>query len=233
MKTCPICKANYNDESLNFCLNDGATLSVIPDEQVTKVILPTRVTNQSTFQNAAPISYNVPSAPAKSNKTAFIATALALLLLLFIGGVIAALILIPRDAGKTDSELITPSPTPKDDSTELKEKIANLERQIQNQKISPSPTPYSTFTPTSTQTPLDRGGKATARVAQSNDGFLSLRTEPSVRTGTQLVKIPSGSTVELEDCQPNYQTIDGRRGRWCMISYAGETGWAFDAWLIY
>jgi hypothetical protein len=39
---------------------------------------------------------------------------------------------------------------------------------------------------------------------------------------------PTGGKNSLQE-----KMIDGRRGRWCLISYAGEVGWAFDVWLIY
>jgi hypothetical protein len=265
MKQCPLCKARYTDDSLSFCLNDGAALFALPDEQLTQARSPAAAAVGSGNQmrgnfeppggvpKTEPFALNLPpaSTAARSNngKTAFIVAGLGLLLLLFVGGIVAALVLIPRgETGKTETSLKSPSPPPvspaKNDSDELKQKIADLERRLEEQKKSAqtplttnnnsTPAASSSVTQSQRQQPsLNQSGKAVARVAQSNDGFLSLRTEPSVRSGAQLVKIPSGSVVELEDCQTGYQTIDGRRGRWCMISYNGRTGWAFDGWLIY
>lgn len=237
MKQCPLCKAVYTDDSLSFCLNDGAALLAAADEQVTQVIPPARTTAHADFKpnvpNAAPISYNQSAPPRQNSKTAFVLAALVALLLLIVIGGIAAFFLIPRDERNSDLKTPTPAPSPrgKDDTDEQKEKIANLERQLQDLKKSPKPsvTPAISNSPA----PLNRSGKATARVKQASDGFLAMRSEPSAETGYQILKMPSGATVELEDCQPSYQTIAGRRGRWCMVSYAGETGWAFDGWLDY
>ena len=134
-----------------------------------------------------------------------------------------------EDISNNSKPIETPAATRENQNTELKEKLADLEKQIQDQKTQKKTSNTQPF-PSPTQ---NNPAAPIARVAPSNDGFLSLRTEPSVKTGTQLVKIPSGATVYLENCEKNYTTIDGRRGRWCMISYAGEIGWAFDAWLIY
>lgn len=231
MKSCPVCKANFNDDNLNFCLNDGATLFSVPDEVETRVIPRARNTNEPTLPNINPVLYNQ-TAPSSSNKAVFLlVSVLALILLAAIGGIAAYFLIKPAE---TVSNTKT-TPTPKDEDEELKEKIANLEKQLQDQKKTPAPTstPIDTTTPIKTPTQLNESGKVTARVAQSGDGFLALRTEPNVDTGTRLVKIPSGAIVELEDCQKNYQTISGRRGRWCMVSYNGRVGWVFDAWLIY
>lgn len=229
---------------MSFCLNDGSALLALADEQLTQIRPSFGTSNTSPINAAQPtapdanqFSYNAPASATQSRrsggKTAFVAISVAALLVLLIGGIVAALILVPRGSGSGNVNTGTlKSPTPKDDDDELKEKIANLERKLQDRdKKSPTPT---SATPDATATPTTRSsGTVTARVAQSNDGFLSLRTEPSVRTGTQLVRIPSGATVELNDCQTNYQTIDNRRGRWCMVTYDGEIGWVFDAWLIY
>jgi hypothetical protein len=232
MKQCPVCKAAYADDSLSFCLNDGATLLAVPDEQATQVISPVKSTVAADFKSyipsAAPVLHNQPAAPPRQNsKTAFVVAALAALLLLIVVGGIAAFILVPRDERNSDLK----TPTPKRETDEQKEKIASLERQIQDLKKSPKPSaaPLSSNSPA----PPTRSGKATARVKQASDGFLALRSEPSAETGYQILKMPSGATVELEDCRQSYQTIAGRRGRWCMVSYAGETGWAFDGWLDY
>ena len=171
----------------------------------------------------------MPMPTRQSSKTAFLAAALVALLLLIVIGAVAAFLLVPRrENGNSISGAATP--TPKDDRQN--EKIANLERQIQDLKKSPKP---SAATPSASNSPapLNPSGKATARVKPASDGFLAMRSAPNAETGYQILKIPSGATVELEDCQQSYQTIAGRRGRWCMVSFAGETGWAFDGWLDY
>lgn len=39
MKICPVCNQKYTDESLNFCLNDGTTLTTSGDEPPPTVIM--------------------------------------------------------------------------------------------------------------------------------------------------------------------------------------------------
>jgi len=184
---------------------------------------------QKNTSKVAPIE-NQP--PRQKSKTAFIIAALGFLFLLIACCAVAAFFLVPRDNGKTDNTVVTPtqSPTPtqNNDSDELKKKVANLEKQLADQKKTPTPAPSPINSPTPNST-----GIATARVGPTNDGFLSLRTEPSAKTGAQLVKIPSGAIVQLEDCQKTYTVADSHRGRWCMVSYNDQTGWVFDAWLIY
>lgn len=46
MKICPVCSQTYTDESLNFCLNDGATLNNANDDPPPTIFMdPPRTTN--------------------------------------------------------------------------------------------------------------------------------------------------------------------------------------------
>lgn len=48
MKTCPLCKQTYNDDDLNFCLNDGSTLVKVNDDPPPTVFMnQARTTNQN------------------------------------------------------------------------------------------------------------------------------------------------------------------------------------------
>lgn len=48
MKTCPVCKENYTDDDLNFCLNDGRTLVKVNDDPPPTVFMnQARTTNQN------------------------------------------------------------------------------------------------------------------------------------------------------------------------------------------
>jgi len=44
-KICPVCKRTYDDETLNFCLDDGSILSVPDDPEKTQQIFPPPVTD--------------------------------------------------------------------------------------------------------------------------------------------------------------------------------------------
>lgn len=243
MKQCPICRTTYTDETLIYCLADGGTLfSVNEAEQ------PTLISNQrnpmqvNIPQNTAPNTFAPNTAsqtPQKSSVLPFVIIAFLLLLLLGAVGVGALIYFNPF--GKDTANVSNTNANSKNNSaanssvnnqnSEMEEKLANLEKKLQeqqNQKKTANTQPF----PANVK-PSSDPGRPTASVKPTGDGFLSLRTEPSVKTGTQLVKIPSGSTVNLENCEKNYVTVDGRRGRWCMVTYGGQTGWVFDAFLNY
>jgi cytoskeletal protein RodZ len=254
MKQCPVCKTTYTDESLRFCLADGAALFSLSETEEPTHISPKRNPLQVNIpQNAAtqklPPTQAAQNQPKNRSVLPFIIAAILSLMLLGIIGVAALIVINPfggteksvvsNDSNVSNSSIrsnnqktsaANSSRSPENQTNELEEKLADLQKQLEDQKNQKKTSNTPPFPATPEQ---NNPATPTARVAQSNDGFLSLRTEPSVKTGTQLVKIPSGATVELHDCQREYQTIDGRRGRWCMISFEGEMGWAFDAWLIY
>ena len=58
MKKCPICNQTYTDESLNFCLNDGGTLTKLSDDAPPTVFMnEVRPTNPSNWSSTnAPFS---------------------------------------------------------------------------------------------------------------------------------------------------------------------------------
>lgn len=48
MKTCPLCKQTYDDDNLNFCLNDGGILTKVNDDATPTVFMnQARTTNQN------------------------------------------------------------------------------------------------------------------------------------------------------------------------------------------
>src|SRR5207248_682972 len=146
--------------------------------------------------------------PAPSGRGGGLKIALAvgglLLLFLVVAGGAGALYYFNRD-GKTvaNNGSSTPSPTgspvptisaspsPKDDTADLKNQIANLEKMINEQKNQNRPANSSTTAPT----PAKMG--TTARVNSPGDGFLALRSFPSSQVGTRITTIPHGSTVSV------------------------------------
>lgn len=64
------------------------------------------------------------------------------------------------------------------------------------------------------------------------DGFLALRSEPSVGSGERLVKIPHGAQLSLGECLAP-TTVGRSYGSWCAARYAGVDGWAFNAFVTY
>ena len=236
MKQCPACKTNYTDETLKFCLADGANLISVPEAEKTIAM---SFVNEPMQINVPPDSAPTVFPPAVSNQptgkgvSPIIVAVLGLsLLLAVIGfvGFIAYIWLKPTD----DKNLITTNsstpitsqkPTPDSDNNELKEKIANLEKQVADQRNQKNKTSTGTF-----PTPPKSGG--TARVNSPGDGFLALRSEPNSETGSRIAKIPHGATVTVLGC-PKSSNIGKMSGCWCQVIYNGQTGWAFDAFMIF
>lgn len=244
MKQCPVCKTTYTDETLVFCLADGGALfSVNDSEQPTQISYGRNPLQVNVPQKTAPNTFapnTVQQIPQKRSVLPFVIIAFLVVLLLGVIGVGAVLFFNPfgKDTAavltNTNANVKSNSATnsnTNNQTNELQEKLANLEKKLQEQQNQRKTTNTQTI-PTMPKAPTDPG-RPTASVKPTSDGFLSLRTEPSVKTGTQLVKIPSGSTVNLENCEKNYVTIDSRRGRWCMVTYNNQTGWVFDAFLNY
>jgi hypothetical protein len=246
MKQCPVCKNTYTDDSLQFCLADGAALfspSIASEvtQQFPGGTSPIRVNiGQETSPTVVrPTVLPTTPEPIKKRGNGIVIGLLAAILILVIfgsAGVIGWLLL--KDQGKddvaintsrtpADTNSLTKTPTP-EDTENLKEKIANLERQIkeQNKKTNNVPTINNPLTNTAPPT----SNKVTARVNSPNDGFLALRTEPSAETGERILQIPHGATVTVQGCLPKGP---GKKARWCRVDYNGNVGWAYDGFLIY
>lgn len=104
----------------------------------------------------------------------------------------------------------------------------------------PAPTAAAPAAPApSGATPPPPGAAAAPAAASSSrryanspgDGFLALRSDPSVSSGSRLVQIPHGAPVDIGGCDGPSATIGGRSGRWCRASYDGRSGYVFDAFL--
>lgn len=142
-----------------------------------------------------------------------------------------ALIYFNRDArtantnSASNAPAKTASPTP-DKTDELRDQIANLEKQIKDQKKSTQ----------ASNSPLKMPDQQTSQtIAKANspsDGFLALRSLPSSETGDRIAKIPHGASVSIGACGPVIKPVS-RSGRWCQASYNGISGWVFDAYLSY
>lgn len=248
MKKCPVCKSTYTDDSLSFCLNDGAAL--IAPSTSSEVTQQMSLGANPTFENNPPIRVNIePETPTqfsvprnttqveRKGNLLLVFTIIGLLCVIGIGAAaLAYFAFIKPDNSITGNSSPTPNvkvtATPvvnnsSDDTQALKEKLEKLEKQLNDQKNSKT-NPSVPFVPTTppTQTAVS------ARVNSPGDGFLALRSAPSAQNGYQILKIPHGATVSVIACQGS-KTIGNRTGRWCRVNYAGQEGWSFDAFLIY
>jgi hypothetical protein len=258
MKQCPACKTTYTDESLRYCLADGATLSDLAGEQAT--VANQRVDSEATGfvpPRGDRLRVEIPSDSSRSVPPNFASTQVAhrgssgimvKVLLAVLGVVVLGLIAIaavaliylyskaPDRASVTNSsfnkETRTPAPAPTplptaDDTNELREQIANLEKKLNEQRTSNKPMDVPLSLPNQPASTT-----STARVNSPGDGFLALRTFPSSDVGTRILAIPHGATITVGGCL-SATRIGNKTGRWCRASYRGYSGWVFDAFLIY
>jgi hypothetical protein len=235
MKQCPNCQTTYTDDALRFCLADGTALVPAPNEAETVRIPfnknPVRV---DVPPDSAPTVFTLPpvsSAQPKSKGAGLIIAGVLSVFLLFllIGGVTAFLLLRANDDKKAivaASPVALPTAAPVDETVALKEKLANLEKQVRDQgNRKPPASPPETFSP-------PKQSPTTARANSPRDGFLALRSEPNSETGARIAKIPHGATITVVGC-PQPSNIGKIKGRWCQVIYNGQAGWAFDAFMIF
>ena len=235
MKQCPSCRTTYTDETLSFCLADGTPLIDLAEEAT--VIRPTGG-NQMRVEiphEMPPTNYaSAPIQPEQASNTKKILLVVGLLgtmIMIAIAGA-AALIYFNKDsrtaentAVKANTNSSSPKPSP-DQSNELRDQIANLEKRLDEQKkagqsanIKLTPPNLSTMT-------------TSAQANSPSDGFLALRSLPNSESGERIAKIPHGATVMIGACGPVIKPVN-RSGRWCQAGYNGQTGWVFDAYLSY
>lgn len=251
MKQCPNCKTVYTDDSLRFCLTDGASLISAAGGDAETV--------QMSSEKAAPLRINVPPDSAPTVFTAppnvqnfptahnqpvkkgfgLIVAGLLGILLLAGGGLAAAYFLLARPSDNKNADVkaavsptttaaptVLPSVAPTADETaKLKEEMANLKKQLENQK---NQKPNQLAAP---PLPPSQNGR-TARANSPNDGFLALRSEPNSETGYRIAKIPHGASLTVLGC-PKASNIGKMPGRWCQVDYNGQSGWAFDAFIAF
>ena len=243
MKQCPNCKTTYTDESLRFCLADGANLISLSEEAPPTVQMsfnkdPMRV---DIPPDSAPTVFALPgsqpSKPAKKSVLPIIIGVVGFLLLLVIGG-IAAFILLRSNSDKKAGVVVSSTPfvattasptattsTTNDETARLKEEMANLQKQLEQQKNQPKTTQNDPIsTPKQTVN--------TARANSPRDGFLALRSEPNSETGYRIAKVPHGATLTVLGC-PKPSNVGKMEGRWCQVVYNGQAGWAFDAFMTF
>lgn len=239
MKQCPSCRSTYTDETLRYCLADGTTLTDSSEEQTIvntarSISAETEVLHrgeQLRVEIPSNSRESVPSMPAgpPTNSAAFLKILLVIavlgILVLAVAGV-AGLIYYNSSSGGTianNARSVTETPTP-DQTGELRDQIANLERRIREQRNTKVPANTSATT-------TDRNTRI-ARVNSPGDGFLALRTLPNSESGERIAKIPHGAEISIGYCGPVVTPVR-RSGRWCQATYNGSSGWVFDAYLIY
>jgi len=90
----------------------------------------------------------------------------------------------------------------------------------------PAPPP-----PSPTLPPVRQLANSAVTVDSPRDGYLALKEGPCITPCRTLIKIPHGARIDLGTCRENVEVADRRRGHWCYTSYAGYSGWVFDAFV--
>lgn len=235
MKQCPSCRTTYTDDTLTYCLSDGTRLVDVADEEPT-VVRDRKGDSGGVDASLASGSHGQRTSehlPSRSSHwikiaAAVIVAGIAVLAILGVGGAILYYQLGPGPQRPTPTPTIPTPPataTPDREKERLRDEIANIRKRLDEaNKNSGNGT---------SETDDERGSPITATVNSPNDGFLALRSQPDSEHGERIAKIPDGAEIEILRCSASSVTIAGRSGRWCYVSYGGQTGWVFDAWLDY
>jgi hypothetical protein len=234
MKKCSNCGTTYTDETLKFCLADGAALDAQGEEPT--VISGRREPLRVDIGSGIRTSQQVSQSGGKRSSVLVTITILAALAGLAVVVIAAAVGLFYLQSEKnifvnnaTDIARTTPKPTPDPETERLKNELANLQRQLDEKKTTPND---NTSVPEFDLDDLDFEFR-TATVDSPGDGFLALRSEPSSEYGDRLAQIPHGEKINVISCDTDKVTIGSRRGNWCLVEWNGRAGWVFDAWLKY
>jgi flagellar basal body-associated protein FliL len=236
MKQCPTCKTTYTDDTLRFCLSDGAVLledltdaeTVISAGGPLRIDIAGEAPRIPSLRSAQSVPQPVPEK--KGINTALVTGIIAILVLVIValGGFAAFIYFSDKQVANT-AATPTPAPvnsfTPDRETAKLREDLANLQRQIDQQK--------NARTAANTKTVSSSTETTTVTADSPGDGFLALRSEPNSETGARLAKIPHGTAFTIGSCLDYKITPRGNRGRWCTANYSGQTGWVFDAFVKY
>ena len=186
MKKCPQCGQTYEDESLFFCLSDGASLASIPDTEATRLGAPPQIPNNSTAQYYA-------QQPATRSSINPLLVGLVILLPLILIGSVAVFIVYQRIKEKpiaNEQTKVTPEP---------RRSVSIPVSPTPNLKSAPSTNTESRVTPKTVPTmPFTTDEKVRYfRVTQTSDGFTSVRAAATTKSAEKGRLFP-GTRISCE-----------------------------------
>jgi hypothetical protein len=196
MKQCPTCRTTYTDETLRFCLADGAPLSDVGEQPTVVRQTGGGPSDEKTVaMHGGQVRVDIPQDLSREQYQASPAQpsggsggVLKVLLVILGLGIFVALIAIvgvllyynsrPDKPGSNVADLKTPAASPaptKDTKDELRDQIANLEKQLAERSNTNRPSNATVPAPS-----IPSGQMTTnVRANSPGDGFLALRTLPS------------------------------------------------------
>jgi hypothetical protein len=197
MKRCPTCERIYTDETLNFCLEDGASLQNVsspgrdatlvldpneppPTEILDPALAPTlaaaarkpqatvRQQARSTRNEYQDVTATAPASPPRKTSSVVALTAVATILLLALGGLGAWLLLKDDGAGKNGNTGTDVTRGGGDGNTNMRPSPSpTIEDDGGVMTPTPTPSPTATPTPTPQQTPQITDATAVRREVAS------------------------------------------------------------------
>ncbi len=73
-------------------------------------------------------------------------------------------------------------------------------------------------------------GQSVAQVNVDNN-LLNMRSQPNLQ-GNIIFRIPNQAMVTIIEYDTDQVYIDGSKGRWCKVNYAGNIGWVWGNYLL-
>jgi hypothetical protein len=146
MKRCPDCKRTYADDTLTFCLADGALLSAPydPHDPHETLRFPPPQRTEPSPVGVWPDQMRRPSEPPRRNKLSPVYIGLIILTLLIVGGLAIWLVMEKKGNSTEKSELTPTSSTPNITPSPLPGASLSAEK---TPRVEPSPTPTPSNTP--------------------------------------------------------------------------------------
>ena len=249
MKQCPQCGSTYTDDTLRFCLTDGAALeehdpaktekfeleqttaesSLKPTENArVRIDLPAR--EEDPYKSSRPPA--VETTGTKKGVSWGVVAGIVAALLIVIGVLGSVIVYLAIQNGDQGSDVAAGENGSGEDMARLKDKIeepgnrlgSNSNIEIDRNAATPTPAPSEEEEP-------EFDDEVIKRVNSPKDGFLALRDLPDTEKGSRIAKIPHGDIVVLGRCQTKAVKIGIRTGYWCRARWEGLEGWVFDVWL--
>lgn len=212
MKRCSQCNQTYYDDDLNYCLSDGALLVADSTGFQSSGEIPTQI-----IPRMPVVHYPTPP-PVAAHSAKWVFPLVGILC-----GLVVVFGFFAFFREPSSDKVVVPQK-----NAEVIEPNKSIEtRRLPQVESTPVPPPPSSL-------PANRATYPVVTVNSPRDGYLALKSEPCVAPcGATLLKIPHGTRLSLGTCKDNFEVADRRRGRWCYVSYGGQTGWIFDGFVTH
>jgi hypothetical protein len=213
MKSCPQCNRTYSDESLSYCLVDGAVLSAPYDPNQTLRLPDKRTTDQPTDRPPALSTITAVHSPVPAQKPSpreersgskpwlLIGLGLTTLSLVVVAAVLGFLLFRERADVSQHNSNDQERPTPQVTVTPIPESTPDSTLGVTSSptpKATPTPTPRATATPTPRATPPPTESPTIARPTWAT------RNNTSINEGTRITYYPTTTPERCRsDCQAN------------------------------